>query len=1388
MKISIPLLILTFSWSFANAQNEKLVVNEQIDAYQNTSYLIMEKLTIKPPIGGGSFSVSAATDGDFHARMYDRKTNYNGSQNKNFIRTEAIQVTGLTDEYELGRAAIDSKLTSFQYMDGLARDEQIVNVQITASLNDLVQPMAYDQYGRESLQYLPYKATTSNGTFRASGTSEAVSYYSSLKGDARPFIELDYELSPLNRVKAQFGPGDAWKNDDKKRQSLVIVNAANEIKKWTISGNIISHSNYAANTLLGVKSIDEDDREVVEFENARNQLVVKRVKSGTSSWFDTYYVYDEIGNLRFVLPPEAVGRLASEYDNATTASKEAFLNEWAFQYKYDNQQRLIEKRLPGWSDWYYLVYDKWDRLVLTKDPTQGNQWEYRKYDAFNRVIMTGFHTQSGDQQTLATAVMASTNRYENENSSAEGYTRNRTFPTSATTGNLLTINYYDNYNFKDNTNWDVGSKNFNFRSISGFASSSFNTVKGYSTGGKIKIVDGTTWLNFTNYYDTEYRLIQTVVENQLGGLDVISNDYDFVGRVVKTQRDHTAGASSVTIVERFEYDHAGRLLRNYHKVDAENEVLIAENSYNELGELIETNHHSPSGNEIQSTDFDYNIRGWLTAINDDNLGGSDGDLFGMNLNYHQTQTIGTPTVARYNGNINSISWKTDNLEESSDQQIYGFTYDWTDRFEKAKYATKSGGTWSGNVGAFDEEVLVYDKNGNIKELDRWGEGSKIDDLTYTYNYNGNQLRNVKDDALNDLGFDDLYDSDVNVPEYTYDELGNMIEDMNKGIDVDYNHLNLPTQVDFSAGRTIDFTYDASGMKLNMAVMQGGSTKETDYISGIVYSDNQLDFIQMPQGRVVNRDGDWDYEYFLKDHLGNTRVTYGVTNEVNTILATIETERQTEEDAEFLAMSSKSSLENHTAASLEIQNPSRSLVLRYGQMGAGKYYDVAAGDKVKLKAHATYEASGGDPSVILDNIAGIVSGSFSVIGGTEGGLIQSNLNTDVNGIATGVNSSSTVPKAYLIYIFYNDNFSGPLVFGYQTVLLNAATSWQKLETEYTAPSNGHLMAYVVNQSDVNVFFDDMEYTHIKNNDVLQVTQTQDYYPFGLTFNEYNLYAENTNEWKFQEQENIDDLGLNWDSFKWRNHQPDLGRFFNVDPLAEDYLHNSTYAFSENKLISYRELEGLEAVLSIAGTGGLGGRDDATFRHRANRHASTTGGTPVSANNGKEFVSVLQRATSTEGSIQSVTVFSHGGPDAIYLEHTNSFYSETDGFKGSNAADIQDLNNAILDGSVKFESGATIVIGGCNCGNVLGPQLTKETGVTTISSTSNVSPEVINGRETGNLISDKSFIKTEFVKTISVVPVPGKIGIDGTKAATTKIEEVDYELRTTDLGNKINPSQY
>ncbi|MCJ7933587.1 MAG: hypothetical protein MUW56_08100 [Chryseobacterium sp.] len=61
------------------------------------------------------------------------------------------------------------------------------------------------------------------------------------------------------------------------------------------------------------------------------------------------------------------------------------------------------------------------------------------------------------------------------------------------------------------------------------------------------------------------------------------------------------------------------------------------------------------------------------------------------------------------------------------------------------------------------------------------------------------------------------------------------------------------------------------------------------------------------------------------------------------------------------------------------------------------------------------------------------------------------------------------------------------------------------------------------------------------------------------------------YKYQGQE-LQETGFY--SFKWRNYMPDVGRFFNIDPLAEKYEDYTPYQFSSNQPVHGKEVEGLE----------------------------------------------------------------------------------------------------------------------------------------------------------------------------------------------------------------------
>jgi RHS repeat-associated protein len=88
---------------------------------------------------------------------------------------------------------------------------------------------------------------------------------------------------------------------------------------------------------------------------------------------------------------------------------------------------------------------------------------------------------------------------------------------------------------------------------------------------------------------------------------------------------------------------------------------------------------------------------------------------------------------------------------------------------------------------------------------------------------------------------------------------------------------------------------------------------------------------------------------------------------------------------------------------------------------------------------------------------------------------------------------------------------------------------------------------------------------------------DYYPFGMAMLGRN-YGNGEYRYGFQGQEKDEEQKGEGNSinFKYRMHDPRIGRFFAVDPLAVSFPWNSPYAFSENRVIASIELEGLEAV--------------------------------------------------------------------------------------------------------------------------------------------------------------------------------------------------------------------
>ena len=345
--------------------------------------------------------------------------------------------------------------------------------------------------------------------------------------------------------------------------------------------------------------------------------------------------------------------------------------------------------------------------------------------------------------------------------------------------------------------------------------------------------------------------------------DVTSTAYTFTDKPLTVTHTHTAsGKDSRTEAYTYSYDHADRLLKVEHTLGGA-KVTLAAYAYDNLGRLQSKSLH---GSDADRQAYAYNVRGWLTGVS--------GTKFTQNLYYN---TGNGP--AKYNGSISSMTWKAGT---ASTVRGYKSTYDGLDRLLNATYGETAG--ISTNANRFSENVTGYDKNGNIKGLQRYGQTGAsayglLDNLTFTLN--GNQLSRVEDAVSTAAyGTNTAFVNGASAAgEYAYDVNGNLTKDLNKGItDIQYNVLNLPSTVSFSDGSTITYTYGADGTKLRTVHKIGSTTTTTDYCGNVIYENGTQKLLLTEEG-YINLTGTQQYHYYLKDHQGNNRV---VINQSGTV--------------------------------------------------------------------------------------------------------------------------------------------------------------------------------------------------------------------------------------------------------------------------------------------------------------------------------------------------------------------------------------------------------------------------------------------------------------------------------------------------------------------------
>ncbi len=1175
---------------YANYQwlaNDSGVQNGSLNTYAVTS------------VGSYKVTITSAGGAAYTTPPIEISDQLSDNENMVITHTFRIPVNLPNEDLNLHAYSADEISTSIGVFDGLGREKQTISVNGSANLNDIVIPVEYDEYGRKAKSYLPYADSNTDQLYKPNALADQLLYYQTNHNSSVAFAETSFEQSPLSRPVEQGAPGEAWQLGGASISYDYGTNADSEVRYFKMMTLLTADSAfYGAGELLRNTIKDEDGNLTIEYTNQQGQTILKKSHVGDSTWAETYYVYDIYGNLSAVIPPEATSRLTSDFYQAE-ADRTAFLNLWAFLYEYDDRNRMVIKKVPG-ADTIHMVYDRWDRLVLTQDGNQraNGQWLFTKYDELNRPIMTGI-MNGADVSTERAAIDASSVRFDSLDLVGPNQYSNRSYPTSGI-DEYFTVTYYDNYEFRLQSDW--ANAGLSFTNPAGL--NAIGNLKGQVTGTMTKIIDDNIvtppdgWIRSVNYYDDRYRVIQTQSTNHLGGKDVVTNYYDFIGQVTKSVTSHSDGSATTDITRRFEYDHAGRLLNVYHQIDAETEVLLASNTYNELGELIEKKLHNDSPIEggqggvfSQSLNYTYNIRGWLTSINDPELNSiqdTNTDLFGMNLHYNNT-IAALGNEANFNGNISAMEW-SDYESMGANTRAYAYTYDDLNRLKSANHF--DGGATS----SYDVSGINYDLNGNILNLTRNGASGAMDLLDYDYtvdyanNKGGNQLRYVNDTSADSTGFNN--NGTGTNEDYSYDRNGNMMADANKGItSIDYNHLNLPTTVILSNSEgsqdSINYLYDAAGIKLSQSVYDSGVlVKKTDYVGEFIYENDTVQFIQHEEGRIIPKSpfegGEgivYDYQYHLKDHLGNVRLTFSATPEDYSTVQNMESVNDAGSESEtptnFVNIPYRQDVNaNTTIGGDEVAT------LNVGSAGVMSLIRVKKNDAMSFSVYANYV---GDPtSSDLASIAGGLIFNAYNNGATSSGLeglptgASSEISDAVTAMTNGAGSKSSngnAPKAYLNYIYFEKNMAYHSAgFAQISEAAKGLTAHELITLDAgTMDTDGYILVYLTNENNaaVSVNFDDLTINHTIVNDVVS---TQDYYPFGLTFNESVRVASSPQKYKFGAKEEQDWGVLD---FHARMFDPAIGRTTTVDPLTEQFYHQSMYSFFDNNPSRFTDPTGMSS---------------------------------------------------------------------------------------------------------------------------------------------------------------------------------------------------------------------